>query len=154
MRVIKRRKVPIGVGTVVVFVWLLDFWITPFLRNVPYPVPDSANWIRYYGYTVGGGGGADWLRFTVPTENSLPAAEALMEDFRKHLLVANPDKISIRRTDISPESPEGEIVRGPWWFKPHSIKKGFVLSFAASVPYRTTVWVDSQKGIVYQLTSD
>jgi hypothetical protein len=134
----------------VVFVGLMSislfaFWSMPFMRKVPFPVPDCATWVRYRSAYTPGPGGEEWTKFVVPVE----VAEGSGED----ILRSNQRGVAITRTIIN-EDRAVKRMGGPWWFDPHTIKLGVMLCPAENQPFSPTVWVDLERGTVYEHMSD
>ena len=149
-----RRKILIGIAVLCVFAVLLLLWGMPFLRTPPFPIPESASWVRYKSEGAGtiGPGFEEWTRFTVSPEDCLPAAAAILQDFRQEQPKWFAEhKFVIKRVEISEGTPAPKI-QGPWWFSPDSIKSGTALYLEG--PIGPSVWIDNEHGTVYQHMSD
>jgi len=126
----------------------LPFWGTP-----PFPVPADATKLRYQASWIPGPGAEDFTKFLVPPATTTAAAEAILR--HEHATSAIYE-LPIEET----HTPWAVKVHGrsnwkpPWWFDPHRIENGSVLGLELSQPFRTTVWIDHDKGIVYAYYSD
>lgn len=141
----RRTKILIGISVAASLAAFLLWWASPFMQAPPFPVPDAATWVRYKGVDYPGPGGEEWTKFSLPIDDCIAAAEAIV----KH----DHSQAMIRRIEISENSPVPKM-DGPWWFTPHSINKGILLLPDTLCPSPTTVWIDSENGIVYEHMSD
>jgi hypothetical protein len=147
-----RKKILVGIGSLVILAPPLLYWLMPFLQTAPIPVPASAHWVRYKAACIPGPGFEEWTSFTVPKEECLPAAEAILKKELQALHTTN--EVVIKHRAIGEGSPV-EKITGPWWFKPSHIQNGTVLFLhGAQAPFLSTIWIDNDTGTVYQHMSD
>ncbi len=122
-----------------------------FFNKPPFPVPESARWIRYKGWSMWVGF-EEWARFSAPREDCVSAAEAILEQWRQENPMSGDEPTVVGKTAIT--ASENRTIDGPWWFAPHSINHGYVVGATNVYAISPVVWVDSDRGIVYYHFSD
>jgi len=146
---------------VVAITGLAACFVLPFCIRPPLNVPKTAAWVRCSEYSY-------WIaydlqvKFKAPYEDSMKAAEDILEQRRAEAGAQQPDYIRVQIRDgryqtsmpgYAARSVADDLMQGTkWWFNPENIMNGVYLG--ARGPYVPQIWIDKDRGLFYYRETD